>query len=196
MLQIQLCPAKVNCNHNMPNPLGTGIGNVLEKDRKREYKSSVHNALNLEAKANCWANTDLKEARRTEQNRREQNKKLKWTYQKVVKMSLLNTSMFILLLLLVPEYLFICALRTLLWVPLCNFSHSRRSRWQCEKQWTLNFDGRTDTWTGTSSSADGHWGRFRLKAMKMNLYVEQFYHLWNFLYESSFGCHCWLANVV
>lgn len=96
----------------------------------------MHNALNLEAKANCWANT---ETRRTEQNRREPNKKLKWTYQKVVKMSLLNTSMFILLLLLVPEYLFICALRTLLWVPLCNFSHSRRSRWQCESNelWTL-----------------------------------------------------------
>lgn len=41
---------------------------------------------------------------------RETNKKLKWTYQKVVKMSLLNTSMFILLLLLALEYLFICAL--------------------------------------------------------------------------------------
>lgn len=43
------------------------------------------------------------------------NNKLKWTYQKVVKMSLLNTSMFILLLLLVLEYLFICALLLCEW---------------------------------------------------------------------------------
>lgn len=67
------------------------------------YKSSVHNALNLEAQANCWTN------RRARRGAGKLNKKLKWTYQKVVKMSLLNTSMFILLLLLVLEYLFICA---------------------------------------------------------------------------------------
>lgn len=59
MLQIQLCTAKVNCNHNMPNPLGIGIGNGYEGEKEimGKYKSSVHNALNLEAKANCWANT-------------------------------------------------------------------------------------------------------------------------------------------
>lgn len=40
-----------------------------------KYKSSVHNALNLEAKANCWANTGLKEARRIGQNRTEQKRR-------------------------------------------------------------------------------------------------------------------------
>lgn len=120
------------------------------------------------------------EKNRTEQNRREENKKLKWTYQKVVKMSLLNTSMFILLLLVVLEYLFICAL---LWVPLCNFSHSRRSRWQCESDelWTLMG---TDTWTGTSSSRIV--GRLRFKSNENEFMLWAILLFVNFLFLCAF----------